>query len=212
MFCADCGKKIPDAKAAFCPSCGKKVPGRKVSAKAKTAAASKKSGFSTETHPWLRYFARSLDGMLFGFALGLLIELLAPDVTDMFEGLSGILIFALWIPLEAYLLTVWGTTPGKWMMGLRVHMAGDKLLTFEQAIRRSGLVFVKGMGLGIPLVSFITTLYAYSVLRRTGSTTWDRDVGSTVSYVFPGGPRIALAIGLVVLLVVLIAIGAAAEV
>jgi hypothetical protein len=47
------------------------------------------------------------------------------------------------------------------------------LLSFSEALNRSFLVFVQGVGLGIPFVALFTQLFAYRRLTKTGTTLWD---------------------------------------
>lgn len=61
--------------------------------------------------------------------------------------------YFLMVPLEALLLSAFGTTPGKWLMGLRVHSRDGGLLTFSQAMERECAVLSQGQGLEISVWS-----------------------------------------------------------
>jgi hypothetical protein len=43
-------------------------------------------------------------------------------------------------------------------------------------------VLVRGLGLGIPIVSLVTLVNAYSTLRHDGVASWDQDLGCTVTH------------------------------
>ena len=45
---------------------------------------------------------------------------------------------------------------------------------------RSFLVFVQGVGLGIPFVALFTQLFAYRRLTKTGTTLWDTSASAAV--------------------------------
>lgn len=84
--------------------------------------------------------------------------------------IAGIVLYLIWVPAEAVLISLFGTTPAKWLFGIRVaHPSGD-LLPFSEALNRSFLVFVQGVGFGIPLVALFTQLFAYRRLTKTGTT------------------------------------------
>ena len=78
------------------------------------------------------------------------------------------------IPIEAWITSTWGTTPGKRLLGIHVLDARNESPRFGHAIRRSGQAFL-GMGMGIPLISLFCNLAAYKRIRDTGSASWDRD-------------------------------------
>nr|WP_296747815.1 RDD family protein [Thioalkalivibrio sp.] len=42
------------------------------------------------------------------------------------------------------------TTPGKWVFSIRVTHPDGSLLSFEQALRRSDMVWAKGLGAATP--------------------------------------------------------------
>ena len=65
--------------------------------------------------------------------------------------LTIILLFA-WVFVESNLLNVFGTTPGKWLMGIRVLDSYGHKLNFSMSIKRSLLVWVKGLGLTQKLI------------------------------------------------------------
>jgi hypothetical protein len=55
------------------------------------------------------------------------------------------------------------------------YQDGTKLTPFT-AFKRSRLVWLRGMGLGIGIVQVIANLVGYRKLKRDGLTTWDRDL------------------------------------
>ncbi len=83
----------------------------------------------------------------------------------------------LWLPMvliEATLLSTWGTTPGKALMGIRVTTFGDvPRLSFVRAVMRSLMVFILGTGVMMPQLLPIMLAFEYWMLRRRGITPWD---------------------------------------
>jgi hypothetical protein len=73
------------------------------------------------------------------------------------------------------MLSSWGTTPGKAILNIRIRESDGAKLSFNSAVQRSAQVWLRGLGLGIPIVSFITQIIAYSELTREGITYWDKE-------------------------------------
>lgn len=143
-------------------------------------------------HPWRRFYARSIDLFLvsfilvasFLFVLGILMPRhVGAAITALKNPLfSGVMVYLLWIPLEAFFLSTMGATPGKWLFGIEVMNRLGNNLTYSNALRRTLLVWFKGDGLGISLVAFFTRLFAYKRLKKTGTTLWDTSVHSVVTH------------------------------
>jgi uncharacterized RDD family membrane protein YckC len=159
----------------------------------------------TEAAPWSRHFARSLDTMVFGLALwaivGLTIEATTPSLFHLLFGANGILVnpiissvatFAIVVPLLAVLLGLSGTTLGKWIFGVRVTRTDGRPIGIAKALERELTVFLKGVGLGIPLVALITHIVGYKTLTREGQASWDAGAGWVVTHRPAGNVRTTL--------------------
>lgn len=139
---------------------------------------------STEPHPWRRYFARTIDIVLFSFGAGLVVGLIGAV-----SG-SGVLLVILsivawvfgWIFIEAALLATWGTTPGKLLFGITLRTAQGTKLDFGTALGRAFKVWFRGLGLSLPIVSIVTLVMAYNRLKERGDTSWDADGGFQVTH------------------------------
>lgn len=146
-------------------------------------------------HPWRRYFARQMDMSLYGLALYLLIRFVYPDVyraTSNVKYVSLLSIAA--ILIEIVLLTVFGTTPGKKLLGIRLVNEGGDRLTLEQACKRCILVWTLGNALYISFLSVIANIVGYDRLKNTGSTWWDDKSGTVVSYEKTGNALVVLSV------------------
>ncbi len=109
-----------------------------------------------EIHPWLRFFARwwldySLWSAIISF-IYIVILRVRPVPGDFGDALITIVGMALFIPVEALLLHKFGTTPGKFAMGIRLESIQGGNLSWEEALRRSCNVYVQGCGCCIPLL------------------------------------------------------------
>ena len=143
-----------------------------------------------EHHPWRRLFARTVDICTAGLVLFmLLIFAFSATMPEQAAGfakaienpiIASVVLYLIWLPAEALLLSLFGTTPAKWLFGIRVAHLGGNLLSFAAALNRSFLVFVQGVGFGIPFVALFTQLFAYRRLTKTGTTLWDTSTTAVV--------------------------------
>lgn len=143
-------------------------------------------------HPWRRFFARTVDlltggaiatyGM--GYVLGTIVIGMFGYLPDILINkiVGGIVLLISWMLVESVLLYTAGNTPGKWIFGISLRpVSGDKL-PFDQALKRSFNVVFQGLGLGIPIVSLVTQIFAYKRLTKTGTTLWDTSAGCVVAH------------------------------
>ena len=141
-------------------------------------------------HPWRRLFARTVDictaglvlFMLLIFAFSATMPEQAAGFAKAIENLiiASVVLYLIWLPAEALFLSLFGTTPAKWLFGIRVAQPSGDLLSFSAALNRSFLVFVQGVGFGIPFVALFTQLFAYRRLTKTGTTLWDTSTTAVV--------------------------------
>jgi hypothetical protein len=146
--------------------------------------------------PWprilLRLIARWIDllvvGLPFVLALMFAAGFSAPTLGALGKAMPMHLWQVLWVILlislspipEAGLLSTWGTTPGKALAGLTVRDATGAKLTFETALRRGYRVAFHGLGLGLPVIAYVTQIVACAQVRRTGVAAWDHALGTDV--------------------------------
>ena len=143
-----------------------------------------------EHHPWRRLFARTVDICTAGLVLFmLLIFAFSATMPEQAAGfakaienpiIASVVLYLIWLPAEALLLSLFGTTPAKWLFGIRIEHPGGNLLSLAEALNRSFLVFVQGVGFGIPFVALFTQLFAYRRLTKTGTTLWDTSANAVV--------------------------------
>ena len=137
--------------------------------------------------PWRRYAARFLDYLIISIVIGIGIPIVCHFISPAiaaryFAMLEDAEDWQLIIPssimvsmISGSLIGVIGMTPGKLVFGVKVvRLDGDKL-GFRAGLGRDISVLVKGLGLGIPIVSLITLWISYHRLKEHGVTRWDED-------------------------------------
>lgn len=78
-----------------------------------------------------------------------------------------------WVIFEAWCLQKFGTTPGKWLLGLRVSQENHSLLTFNQSISRSLRVMSTGVGLCWGLLAILCQVLSLFLTLKMGRPLWD---------------------------------------
>lgn len=86
-----------------------------------------------------------------------------------------------WFVLETFLLHRFGTTPGKWLLGLKVANNDGSPLSLAEATRRSARVLFIGIGFGWGILALICQLMAYITAKRLGRALWDHAGGHRVT-------------------------------
>jgi len=141
-------------------------------------------GTDNTPRPWRRFFARYVDYFFAAFIVGFFIGffeqhgLLSQETSLglMNPFILGFIATSVWVILESTLLTWFGNTPGKMLIGLRVVSSQQP----PRYLNRAFSVWFRGIGLGLPFVWLITASLAHSRLKKTGLTSWDKDYGFTV--------------------------------
>lgn len=129
-----------------------------------------------EYHPVRRYLARMLDYGLLNYILRFLVIVVfrvRPFGTIWSTVLNFTALFTL-IPIQAFLLHRFGTTPGKWVLGLRVESCDGGNLCWQDALDREWNVLRYGRGYGIPLWEEWRLFKSYKKYRDEMETEWDR--------------------------------------
>ena len=142
-------------------------------------------------HPWRRFCARYIDTII-GGAIATFLTLVtlyaaSPQDAGLIDRiltenllLMGLSFYLSWIPFEAVFLSATGTTPAKWLYGIRVKDAEGNNLSFARALLRSSLAWIQGMAFGLPIAIWFANHFGYKRLTRTGTTLWDTSAGAIV--------------------------------
>lgn len=128
-----------------------------------------------EYHPVRRFAARLIDYEILRIFLQLLIYA-GFRVRPVSNVLSFFINYGSWflmIPVEGILLHKFGTTPGKWLMGLRVESCNGGNLSFADAAARAWEVFRHGLGWGIPVWELWRLYKSYRNYQEQSEMDWD---------------------------------------
>jgi hypothetical protein len=131
--------------------------------------------------PWPRYFARWLDTTFASLSVGVLVAVLktvsllgSSPILKSSVALS-MLPFAAWALVEGPILSSFGTTPGKALLGIFVRTPDSRYPRLGDAVVRSLRVWVEGLAFGIPIILLFTWNRQHRRLLAGKSTTWDAD-------------------------------------
>lgn len=130
--------------------------------------------------PWQRFWARSLDLSLAGLFVAAVLAYLfhTSTVTSpgaFFSFAETLLIWVVVALVEPLLLSTWGTTPGKWLMGLELRDYWGKKLSYGAGLQRVGSVFGQAYGLEIPFYNFYRYRKAYLICKNNDEMPYDAE-------------------------------------
>lgn len=125
---------------------------------------------SLGARPFVRFMARAFDYALVLAAL----DLCGMHTLHLHPVLKTMAAGVVWIPVEAFFLSKWGASPGKWILRTSVDPLDGPRAQWWKAVDRSFTVFTFGLGCFIPFVSWVAGMKSYWDLHETGTTSWDR--------------------------------------
>lgn len=129
-------------------------------------------------HPWVRAFARFFDMVLWAAVLKVIFIFAADPRLRQSVLANGYLFSALvgltWFLAESSLLSLFGSTPGKGCLGIRLQPLQGRRFLFRSAMNRSFSVYTLGLACCVPTLSLLTCALAYHELTDSGATEWDR--------------------------------------
>lgn len=130
-----------------------------------------------EHHPWRRYFARMLD---YGLVLAVIefVVVVVLGVRPYNTGLQMLLKYGsylLAVPCLALFISKWGTTPGKWVMGIRLESYDGGKLDFATAFDREKSLLWYGFGLFIPFYDIWRQYRSYKTDTEGKKNEWNCD-------------------------------------
>jgi len=142
--------------------------------------------------PWVRFWARSFDlacisaivNVAFVFACASSSELsdFARTGSTAFFLTASIMPVFFWMLVEPFFLSSLKTTPGKWLLRTTISFNRPGYDKLTAAFERSFLVWVSGMGCGIPLINLVAYIISYTQLKHGTPLSWDKTTDCTVSH------------------------------
>ncbi|MDR3642477.1 MAG: RDD family protein [Candidatus Doudnabacteria bacterium] len=167
-------------------------------------------------HPLLRLIAIGLNILVSDFILIAIFAISGHTINNQSMDLAVLLTLALWfVILEPLLLAGWGTTPAWWLLRIKMEKAESGKLTYAQALVRSVLVLLFGIGyaavpfvalmfiysghesyvaLATPLLMLAFAIGNYFYFINHQSFYWDKWLGIRISHENPGWIRLAIAL------------------
>jgi uncharacterized RDD family membrane protein YckC len=85
-----------------------------------------------------------------------------------------------WFVIEILMLHHFGTTPGKWLLGIRVTNPDGSLMNLSESMHRALRVMFAGIGFGWELLSVFCQALSVFTAKNLGNTLWDHAGGHQV--------------------------------
>ncbi len=121
-----------------------------------------------------RFWARWFDIYLYVAVWWFLLWLTRRDIESLlFSPVVALTRLIPWFVLEILLIHRFATTPGKWLLGLRVLNSDGTHLTLGQSTRRALRVYFVGIGFAIPYVMLVCMGLSAYAAKRLGAPVWD---------------------------------------
>ena len=109
--------------------------------------------------PWRRFFARSLDllicSTIYELFMGAILRINLLDRSFLLSLVDIYMSFGILFLLEPLLLNRFGTTLGKWILGISLSKIDGGNLSYEEGFSRLCQVFWRGYGLQIPIYNLV---------------------------------------------------------
>lgn len=138
------------------------------------------SDIMREVHPFRRYIARMIDyswlqiifQVIVFYVFRIRYSYALYQILSIVTGIGGLFLA---IPINALLMHKWGTTLGKWLMGISVRSCNGDTLGFRSAMRREYQALKQGYGWGIPIYRIVRLIKSYRRYKQHGTNDWDYD-------------------------------------
>ncbi len=128
-----------------------------------------------------RFFARWFDLLLWSSIYMCAMQLSGANLKQLMMSFwFNYLMMVVWIIMEAAMIHVWGLTPGKWLLGLRVSRVDGSALPVGLSLLRSIRVYLMGMGMSHPILLLLCHGFSWWFVRKHGSALWDGASGLLV--------------------------------
>ncbi len=129
------------------------------------------------TAPWRRYFARAFDVSIYTTLWCCFLALACGVNLTRWNGavIDTVIGAVLMLLAEPLMLHFFGTTPGKWLLGLGVTDEEGRKLSYSAALERTWTVLRRGYGLHIPVYSWYRLWQSYKDCQDGGALAWEFD-------------------------------------
>jgi len=143
-----------------------------------------KENILREIHPVRRFLARKLDDIIWHTCILtiVIVILRIRPFTNIVSLVLAVSAALFTIPMNALLLWLFGRTPGKWAMGIKIESADGSRPSFAAMLKREWLVLKHGYGFYIPIYSLFKLLESYEIHKNGMELDWDYDNDAEVLY------------------------------
>ena len=131
---------------------------------------------AAHAHPWRRFFARGLDLSIYQIlwsCIQYFVFRWHPQNGFFVTMFISYIVLGLMMFIEPLLLSTWGSTPGKAILGLVVRNGDGSRLSYSEGLVRTFGVFADGYGYGIPIYNIVRGVKSYSACQRGETMEWD---------------------------------------
>lgn len=135
-------------------------------------------------YPWRRFLARTLDISIYNliwtaFLMSVFhINMLTRGrIGQIFDTLVS---FGIMLFIEPLLLSLFGTTPGKAIFGLKIVDSEGRPLNYRQGLERTWRVIGIGMGYNIPIYYLVRLWKSYKLCSQNERLPWDESTSYTI--------------------------------
>jgi hypothetical protein len=126
--------------------------------------------------PWIRFWAKSIDIGVFSAIFNLLLLMVFQPTPFVINIVSSFFVILIWfLVIEPYCLAVWGTTLGRFFLNFTLRNLDGSKLSKKDALSRSFKLWHSGFACGLPILSVIANYLSYRRLKKTGTTSWDKE-------------------------------------
>ena len=123
--------------------------------------------------PFRRLFARWFDVLLYMLLFYSMVRFVGYNLLEAMRSPLAPFYFLPFVLLEAIVLHLTKTTPGKFLLGLRVVTPEEEALCLRVALVRSLRVYILGLGLMVLPLTVICHIYCLGYLMRSKEAPWD---------------------------------------
>lgn len=138
-----------------------------------------------------RFWARWLDLFLYSALWWLGLWAMGQDIEATLR--NPWILFVRYIPwfvIEIVMLHYLATTPGKWLLGIRVTNPDGSLMSLAESTHRAVRVMFAGVGFGWGLLAVFCQLLSVFTAKRLGNALWDHAGGHKVTVTPLTPPRV----------------------
>ena len=129
--------------------------------------------------PWRRFFARLLDLTFYSFLVNvLLLTIFKINIVDTSFKIFLLKLFLQLVLLqfiEPFLLSKFGTTLGKFVLGLKVIDDSGNKLSFKKAFERTTYVIFYGLSLNIPYLRLVSLFICFKKCNNNEFLEWEQE-------------------------------------